>query len=322
MRLKSKPARRPPCEPGIRRKSYSYTFAVADAENLIYRHALRRKSMRLFSLSFQLTLRSMNTFVTCWMKHDETQCSRWITLIMSGEICGTGIGPPCETWSRARFNVIEDLQGRQPRPLRSLEQLWGFLGVRLKEHRQLDAGNRILCFGLHAALVQAMTGGFSFVEHPLDQRKLPQSPPEAPTIWATTPVRWLDDLQIFYRLELCQGHFGAKSSKPTCFLISGVPPEKARKIETRSRICNLPKKGSIGLCNGQWATTPLKGYIEHLCRMLARLFAEWLAKQKVFPPRDVQMNLSWIHKLCVDLDQKPRRAGPGPDYAGGTECHN
>ena len=253
---------------------------------------------------------------------DDAQCSRWITLILNGEICGTGIGPPCETWSIARFHVVEHLEGRQPRPLRSLQKLWGFLGVRFKEHLQLDCANRILCFGLYAALIQAISGGFSFVEHPLDPRKLHKAPEDAPTIWATLPLVWFEQLGIFCRLELQQGHFGARSAKPTCFMLSGIDSSLAMKIEQSSRICALPKQGSIGLLNGAWATSPLKEYPEHICRMLARMFDTWLTNQKALPQRNIQSNLSWIHNLCVDLDQRPRRAGPGPDYAGGRARHN
>ena len=45
----------------------------------------------------------------------------WLRGALDGFVQGGLCGPPCETWSQARFVEAEAEQGRQPRPLRSLE---------------------------------------------------------------------------------------------------------------------------------------------------------------------------------------------------------
>lgn len=44
----------------------------------------------------------------------------WLRGAMLGYVQGGLCGPPCETWSQARFVQIEEAMERQPRPLRSL----------------------------------------------------------------------------------------------------------------------------------------------------------------------------------------------------------
>ena len=49
----------------------------------------------------------------------------WLRGAREDYVQGGLCGPPCETWSQARFARLEDLAGRQPRPVRSLDELWG-----------------------------------------------------------------------------------------------------------------------------------------------------------------------------------------------------
>ena len=72
----------------------------------------------------------------------------WLEGVRQGWVLGALLGPPCETWSQARFNAISALHRRAPRPLRSWDRLWGLDSLSLREAEQVDVGNELLLFSL------------------------------------------------------------------------------------------------------------------------------------------------------------------------------
>ena len=249
-----------------------------------------------------------------------SQSDRWVAMAFSGEFVGAGMGPPCESWSIARFHQLPDAQagGRNPRPIRRLSDLWGQTDVTWKEHTQLDTGNRLLAVGVKILMGQAVNGHFAFLEHPDDPHQWQCIHQDAPTIWATRPLRWCTETGLCARLRTLQGHFGAKSAKPTCLLLTGIEASAASSIEVDYRTHSLPSSGSIGKQGNAWATTSLKEYPKSFCTMIAALFNHACCSIEPLPLRSSATDLQWIHKLCIDLDQCPRRQAPGPDFAGGT----
>ena len=299
-------------------RSCSCISVVGEDGIQMYRPALRRYQLRVSWLSSRLTLRLTLLLVICWMRANVKDGSLWSKLSKS---LGQGLAP-CESWSIARFHFDPALGPHQPRPIRTRSELWGCLCVRWKEHTQLDTGNRLLAFAVLVALGQAATGGFSFTEHPAEPSFLAKAPPEAPSIWYTQPLLWCMQSRLFTRILVQQGHYGAKSSKPTHLLLSGVDEPTALQIAAKCRTHQLPTRGSIGREGTEWATTALKEYPASLCQMLAQLFLHWHLKQTALPQRELATDLSWIRGLCIELDQRPRRPAPGPDYAGGYACPN
>ena len=247
------------------------------------------------------------------------QCERWVSMAFNGEFIGAGIGPPCESWSIARFHQLSSEQStaHQPRPIRRIFDLWGQTDVSWKEHVQLDTGNRLLAVGLNVVLGQAINGYFSFLEHPDDPRLFSWAHKDAPTIWATRPLDWCSATGLFIRLRTQQGHFGAKSPKPTCLLVSGLAESEAKQVEFELRTHPLPSTGSIGRQGNGWATSSLKEYPSNFCAMLAEMFHRFYSSVADLPQRSSKEDLQWIHRLCMDIDQAPRRQTPGPDFAGG-----
>ena len=65
----------------------------------------------------------------------ETQ-SFWRQGADSGFVHGFLAGPPCETWSQARFVVLTETT-HGPRPLRAADQLWGLEALNLRELNQV-----------------------------------------------------------------------------------------------------------------------------------------------------------------------------------------
>ena len=246
---------------------------------------------------------------------------RWLSLIKSEQIAGVGGGPPCESWSVARFRACDGLK-RPPRPLRLRDQLWGLCDVTSRETDQLNTGNILMGFSLQATLLQGLTGGFAFLEHPADPTLTAGNPANAPSIWASEIVEWILQIPSFCLLHSMQGHFGGYSAKPTTLLLSGIPHEQAYKIEEASRTTRLPAGGSIGLKNGRWQTSRLKEYPEAFSAMIARQFGWWAQQNAHLFPRDSDVDLEWLRELDVELQAEPRIEEACPDYRGPQNAGN
>ena len=247
--------------------------------------------------------------------------TRWLDLIQSGQVAGVGSGPPCESWSVARFRACSELK-RPPRPLRHRNQLWGLCDVNRKEADQIDTGNILMGFSLKASLMQALSGGFSFLEHPDDPKYVANSPELAPSIWASELTEWLLQLPCFTLLRAQQGYYGGYSAKPTALLLSGVPADVAQQISIDGRTTKLPSGGSIGIKEGKWQTNRLKEYPEAFSMMIARQFRWWTQQTVHLPPDEVQTDLAWLRDLHVELEAEPRISEACPDYRGPRDAFN
>ena len=205
----------------------------------------------------------------------------WLRGALSGLVQGGLCGPPCETWSQARFADIEDGAGRQPRPLRSLDWLWGLPSLALREMNQVAIGNELLLFSIDLMICLARTDGFGVLEHPgepADETK--------PSIWRLPIMQLLRQLPGFDYIDFAQGLLGAKTPKPTRFLtlnMSSLP-----NFLHSHRLCpDLPRSAAIGKNEaGQWATSSLKEYPPALNRALGECFAHHLL-QMPFSPETV-----------------------------------
>ena len=83
-----------------------------------------------------------------------------------GWVGGVLFGPPCETWSQARFHQLKGTTKRGPRPLRDLLHLWGLDSLSLREAAHVDVGNELLLFSLIMMYDLALAQGFGVLEHP------------------------------------------------------------------------------------------------------------------------------------------------------------
>ena len=106
--------------------------------------------------------------VLCSKRGDLTSRSAqdfWLEASIRGAIAAIIGGPPCESWSIARY--IE-LCG--PRPIRdgmeTLHQIWAKQPVRIRDLRQLHCANQFLLFMLLLAISQAASGMCCILEHP------------------------------------------------------------------------------------------------------------------------------------------------------------
>ena len=75
-----------------------------------------------------------------------------VSLYLSGRVAATLCGPPCETYSEARFTAAPDGAKNWPRPLRSAERLFGLEALTMRELRQCSIGS--------AFFLQCVCGSF------------------------------------------------------------------------------------------------------------------------------------------------------------------
>ena len=81
----------------------------------------------------------------------------WLGAMARGWVIAMLAGPPCNTWSRARAHQVPGGH-RQPRPVRSGQQLWGLSCLSLRELRDVQMGN------LFCASPSSLCSSSAFVE--------------------------------------------------------------------------------------------------------------------------------------------------------------
>ena len=139
----------------------------------------------------------------------------WMHQIGTGQICGMGGGPPCETDTAARM-----LEGGPP-PLRSGAWPQGFPHLRLRQWQQCLIGSRLIRFLLEALLGLAKTGGTGFMEHP--QFPLWAAMKNPASVWRCRAVRLLRTLECVGITSFDQCTMGSVAVKPTTILHLRLP---------------------------------------------------------------------------------------------------
>ena len=143
-----------------------------------------------------------------------------LELATSGHLLALLLGPPCETWSSARHEVLYDAEGeikKGPRPLRSAGSPWGLNGLVPREYRQLQMGMRLLLRGLILLVHTVMHGGSVLMEHPATPK-----PVERASIWRTAILELLQRSGMVKTYTFGQWKYHAKGIKPTTFLYGNL----------------------------------------------------------------------------------------------------
>eukprot|EP00438_Fugacium_kawagutii_P008717 Skav216383 [mRNA] locus=scaffold1241:164639:167118:+ [translate_table: standard] len=219
---------------------------------------------------FAIVVLSLDTAVD-WEKGDLSRgADTWATLeqcYAAKAIAATLCGPPCKTFTEARFQPApEGCQGRSwPRPLRSAKRILGLEGLSVREMRQAKQGS---AFALQMGEVlswHVLNGGVYVEEHPaqpLDDTR--------PSIWTCAMNRCFrrhPDIKLRHH---SQWRYGAKSAKPTGLLTYQLPWFSSSMWKRRQPDAVYPEQVSIGVdSNGIFKTTSLKEYPEHFSKALA-----------------------------------------------------
>ena len=142
-----------------------------------------------------------------------------------------------------------------------------FEALGLKELRQIALGNDLLLFSLACIYRLALGGGFAVLEHPAEPEQA-----DAASIWRLQITILLTHFPGVEVLRISQGHFGARTPKPTNLLSLNLPGLK-EELNQHSVCDNLPKRAAIGRQqDGSWATSQLKEYPPALCFAFASCF--------------------------------------------------
>ena len=240
------------------------------------------------------------------VRRSETQ-RFWLHGVTSGWVVGALCGPPCETWSQARF--VEDLSrpGKGPRPLRDRSELWGFASLSLREAQQVAIGNELLLFALELLYALACMAGFGLLEHP----QVPDDQ-QCPSIWHLEVIQMLGRLTGVEMIDLAQGLLGASSPKPTRLLAINLP-DLMFHLRQHHVTPDLPKRSAIGRdSDGTWRTAPLKEYPPAMNRALACAFCHWFQRH---PCSDHCVDSNFL-SLCRSMVVRAFGKVIGHDYGG------
>lgn len=242
---------------------------------------------------------------------------RLIDGIRQGRIRASIAGPPCATWTKARWIelLLQCATGREPRPPRDMQYPWGKRGLTRKELQQVSVGNT-----QHIFLELLITGGVSILEHP-------ECPREAciPSIWRLPITSDSQSSDTVSRVDFDQCQTGQKSTKPTSLLLLRLPyvEQQIRDLPGGGRCTHgkqhEPSKGRGE--DGQWKTASLKTYRPALCTILATGMVRSLVEAYTGRPVDGPPDLSDLEEHLrvfyaplnpyVEVEQSLQ-----PDYAG------
>lgn len=205
----------------------------------------------------------------------------WENLILKRAITAVVCGPPCETWTRARFNWSE--QPPNPPPLRSLEDPWGRTGLSAAHAKQVNVANDLMFSALRIISLLIWQGGAGVMEHPPSPQQ--QQDKHIPSIWKTKQLKRMFALPCVERVDFKQSVHGQISVKPTTFMSIRLPTMRinARKPHLNSEQIERYRKGirekesiredqaMIGFdqATKKWRTAPLKVYPPSLCKGIA-----------------------------------------------------
>ena len=194
------------------------------------------------------------------------------------------VSPPCNTFSRARFQF---LRSPGPRPLRNLQWPRGFPWLAVDKRRVVEEANHFIDQCVVACIVCFQHRGHYLWEHPEDLGDVLGRHPGS--IWQWPSIRDLAVQTSAFTFAIQQCHFGAETPKPTRFLttLETDDPRCWFKWPTFSadhkylgplpRDCgHVHQKKLIGRTSADWNTSPSAAYPAGLCEFLATLILSTL----------------------------------------------
>lgn len=209
----------------------------------------------------------------------------WRQSIIEGQTLAILGGPPCETWSAARFlEIVKEALAKQPRPIRSSQELWGLPDLTPSEQTSIQLGNallRALITLLHTAWLYNASG---LMEHPAWPSWIPahKLPPSSELLPELVDLAQKPGVSLF-KFDQCMA--GASYKKPTAFHLVHLPeiaaaflsqPNGCKCIRGNRAFSTLERRAHThdtlsGLDDlGNFRTTPSKQYPPLMCELMAK----------------------------------------------------
>ena len=260
---------------------------------------------------------SIDTAIDASMNvHDARLWAFLLEAARNGQILALLLGPPCETWSGARFEEQLDEEGKPlkgPRPLRGAPDCpWGLEQLSLKELQQILIGNGLLLKGLHLGACVACQGGAVALEHPAPPYQI-----ERPSVWRTAIIKLLCSAGMpFRQYTFQQWRHGAQGVKPTTLLYAhaAIPSIFAANEQRHLERPTVPLIGRAA--DGSFKTAVAKEYPAGMNFCFAESFWQHikarLTKHPILEPfPEFPVYVKELAKIsaCVDRDRSIM-----PDY--------
>lgn len=202
--------------------------------------------------------------------------AQWLEFVWAGKVHALYVGPPCESWSRARALgglPNETCGDGGPRVLRTSVSPQGLSTLRVEEVKQLIVANQLLHFALTIFFAMLMAARLAVIEHPAT----PDGEQEEylPSIWRLWVTKTLANHGAVQLVTVFQGYYHGLSPKPTNLLIAAGPKINAQEfLDAKRTRSTLP--AALKMTRGEeYSTAVLKNYPKDFCRALAGLAAEW-----------------------------------------------
>ena len=232
---------------------------------------------------------------------DNTVLCHWFLQCRRGLVVGFVAGPPCETWSAARHNMLEDASAP---PLRSEQHPWGLDSLELKHYIQLATGSKLLQVVLLFFTVLLGNGGFGLAEHPAKSKTVRT----AASIWKLSYTRFLQKTPAIQTHTFDQDVHGQISRKPTTFMCLRLATIRQYLYSYQGGEKKLPQGPLIGKsADGTFKSAPAKEYPESLNRAIAlaikdTLDSNLLGRQSHYPTDHEIDEVTLHHALFQQFD--------------------
>eukprot|EP00438_Fugacium_kawagutii_P006334 Skav217722 [mRNA] locus=scaffold308:54725:63844:- [translate_table: standard] len=272
--------------------------------------------------SFRLLILSMDTAV-----HDEHGnlshfAASWRRLLQCYEAGLLGLslcGPPCETFSEARYNELEPTEGtrdnRGPRPLRTREHLVGLPHLSLRELKQTRQGTAFMIQMQHVLALHICHGGYYMEEHPA-----PPQQEERASLWTAPVTELLRGHPDVHLHVVNQWKFDAPNIKPTGVLALRLPKFPFSLWRRQNPDAMKPAQGAIGRnASGHFRTACLKEYPGRFSKALASVVWDQLqsdyaaGKYRLVraPPEEL---MAWLEQVAQQSAQHQEPTAMRADY--------
>lgn len=126
----------------------------------------------------------------------------WSGHVRAGRVIALGGGPPCETFSTARWR-----EGGPP-PLRTWQAPWGLTALTPRQRLQLQVSNDLFQASIELLSVVAVCNAIGWLEHPAPPSWEPRCVPS----WHVLPAKALIAMPasrfLFFLTNVCLGSLG------------------------------------------------------------------------------------------------------------------
>ena len=199
-------------------------------------------------------------------------CNLWAELIVARKVLGCHCGPPCETYSDARWLEMEEAAVRRlPRPLRSWFHGWGMPCRSFKEAQQTFTGSRLMMVSITYLLLIYLYGGCGSLEHP--RGKAPYK--DHWSVWCSSLIRRLTQSVDWQTLSFLQGPLGVPYAKPTRLLCMRLPTMPKQIFGRYQKGWKATETLGGKEDSGSWKTAKAKVYPPKLCKALTEAYLDF-----------------------------------------------